>query len=431
MNRSTSFPTHWEVVRLGDAAEVQTGRAMSRTNGSSDLITVPYLTVANVKDGYLDLSNVKAMQVAPAEIGRYSLRKGDVLFTEGGDADKLGRGCIWDGQIEPCLHQNHVFAVRPDPQRLRPEFLSAYAQSRAGKAYFLSCAKQTTNLASINSTQLKAMPLPLPPLPEQERIVETLHGVDAAIKGTERLIDSVQKLCTALLQQLLARGVSGWHSEWKRVPGVGMMPSCWDVVRLGEVYEVQLGKMLSQKSKSGLNSKPYLTNRNVRWGGFDLSDVPEMDFDEREFIKFSLKPGDLLVCEGGEVGRAAIWRAEIDGCCYQKALRRLRPRDSSSVPEFLLGFMRLAASSGLLVEHTTQTSIAHLTAEKLVKLRVPWPPAQEQHQIVEILTMIDRRSASEKQVLGQLSCLRTRTSESLLSSRVNTVLANTSASTGF
>jgi type I restriction enzyme S subunit len=115
---------------------IQTGRALGRENGAGGLISVPYLTVANVEDGYFDLSAVKAMRVSPAELRRFSLKKGDVLFTEGGDADKLGRGSIWDARIDPCLHQNHVFVARPNPEVLLPEFLDAYARSSVGKAYF-------------------------------------------------------------------------------------------------------------------------------------------------------------------------------------------------------------------------------------------------------------------------------------------------------
>lgn len=179
-----TVPACWEVVRLESVASVQTGRAVNKRiprNGYSEL---PYLSVANVKDGYLDLSVVKTMLVSSEEQQRYGLRNGDVLFTEGGDADKVGRGTVWREEIKPCLHQNHVFAVRPHNDVLAADFLAAFAASAAGKRYFLGAAKQTTNLASINSTQLKLMPLPLPALTEQVRIVETLATASTAISST-------------------------------------------------------------------------------------------------------------------------------------------------------------------------------------------------------------------------------------------------------
>ena len=150
-----TIPADWDVARLGDVAEVQTGRAVNKRSMVEGELEIPYLSVANVKDGYLDLRNVKTMLVSHTDIERYGLKNGDVLFTEGGDADKLGRGSVWGGEISPCLHQNHVFAVRPSADVLIPDFLSSFASSGFGKRYFLGAAKQTTNLASVNSTQLK------------------------------------------------------------------------------------------------------------------------------------------------------------------------------------------------------------------------------------------------------------------------------------
>ena len=175
-----TIPADWEVVRLGDVAEVLTGRAVKKESPVDGKHEIPYLSVANVKDGYLDLTVVKTMRVSDTEIERFSLRHGDVLFTEGGDADKLGRGTVWRAEISNCLHQNHVFAVRPHSDVLTSEFLSFYAGSGLGKRYFLGAAKQTTNLASVNSTQLKDMTLPLPGTREQQDIVAALGLVSAA-----------------------------------------------------------------------------------------------------------------------------------------------------------------------------------------------------------------------------------------------------------
>lgn len=179
-----TMPADWTALKLCDVAEVQTGRAVSKNRKFRDAVSVPYLSVANVKDGYLDLTTVKTMTVDRPEVERYQLRDGDVLFTEGGDADKLGRGTVWRAELDLCLHQNHVFAVRPDRKRLSPEFLAAYAASQHGKSYFQGSAKQTTNLASINSIQLKEMPLPMPPLDEQHRLIGVLAQVDSATLWT-------------------------------------------------------------------------------------------------------------------------------------------------------------------------------------------------------------------------------------------------------
>jgi type I restriction enzyme, S subunit len=118
------------------------------------VIELPYLRVANVQDGYLDLSEIKSVAVLKSEVDRFSLQTGDMLMTEGGDFDKLGRGTVWRGQISPCLHQNHIFRVRPTRGAILPDFLASVTASSHGKWYFLVSSKQTTNLATINSTQL-------------------------------------------------------------------------------------------------------------------------------------------------------------------------------------------------------------------------------------------------------------------------------------
>ena len=149
---------------------------------NGDALELPYLRVANVQDGHLDLDVIKTVAVSHDDVARFSLQHGDVLFTEGGDFDKLGRGTVWRGAVPNCLHQNHVFAVRPSPAKLLPEFLATLASSAHGRRYFQLSSKQSTNLASINSTQLKEFPVPLPSLDLQRKIVEILRTWDEALE---------------------------------------------------------------------------------------------------------------------------------------------------------------------------------------------------------------------------------------------------------
>ena len=196
-------PEEWEVVPLEDCAVVQTGAAKGRKFGSAEVVQVPYLRVANVQDGYLDLAEVKTISIRRSELDRYSLQRGDVLMTEGGDFDKLGRGFIWQGQLKPCVHQNHVFAVRTDRSRLLPDFFTYEAQSDYGKAYFLKVAHKTTNLASINSTKLKAFPVLIPTLGEQREIVTILDAIDRKIDLHQRKRAVLEELFKVLLHKLM------------------------------------------------------------------------------------------------------------------------------------------------------------------------------------------------------------------------------------
>ena len=138
---------------------VQTGLALGATH-PGQVVDFPYLRVANVQDGFLDLSEVKTVSIPVREAQSYLLRTGDVLMTEGGDADKLGRGSVWSGAIDPCLHQNHVFAVRM--QGIAPDWLASWMSGTHAKAYLESRSKQSTNLASISATNLMEMPLTKP-----------------------------------------------------------------------------------------------------------------------------------------------------------------------------------------------------------------------------------------------------------------------------
>jgi type I restriction enzyme, S subunit len=167
---------------LGEVADVRSGVTKGQKLEGHKLTTVPYMRVANVQDGYLDLSEIKDITVKAKDFEKYQLKAGDVLMTEGGDFDKLGRGAIWSGQIANCIHQNHVFRVRLC-DRYISEFFAYYLQTPFVKQYFLKCAKKTTNLASINITQLKGLPIPDESIGKQQsflRIIDELKALKEA-----------------------------------------------------------------------------------------------------------------------------------------------------------------------------------------------------------------------------------------------------------
>lgn len=194
----------WAVRSLEAVAEVSGGLALGGISATGGSVELPYLRVANVQDGFISTAEMKTVRVTPVDAQRFRLRRGDVLVTEGGDFDKVGRGAVWDARIEPCLHQNHVFRVRCREGVITPEFLAIYMASQAGRAYFLSVAKQTTNLASISSSQLKAMPVPCPPLADQKRVVEVLAVCDKQIRLETNELGKLRKLKQGLMDNLLS-----------------------------------------------------------------------------------------------------------------------------------------------------------------------------------------------------------------------------------
>jgi len=201
------IPESWSIVELADLADIKSGITKGRKVKDEKMFSAPYLRVANVQDGYLDLQEIKCIDVTSSELERYELLHGDVLLTEGGDADKLGRGCVWKNEIPKCIHQNHVFRVRTDPTKLLPEYLSFLTGSDYGKTYFFKCSKQTTNLASINSSQLKAFPVILPSIDEQQRIINTLNSLKSKVDFERRKQREILVLKQSLMQDLLTGNV--------------------------------------------------------------------------------------------------------------------------------------------------------------------------------------------------------------------------------
>lgn len=174
-------PKGWEIYPLSDVADVISGVAKGRQLAEQESIELPYMRVANVKDGHLDMAEVKTIHIKKTEVEKLRILPGDLLMTEGGDPDKLGRAALWRGEIDLCVHQNHIFKVRGLKGRLVPEYLRSLAGSAYGKAYFLSVAKKTTGIASINKAQLSAFPVLLPPLAEQEKFKRQVEAVEAIV----------------------------------------------------------------------------------------------------------------------------------------------------------------------------------------------------------------------------------------------------------
>jgi type I restriction enzyme, S subunit len=201
----------WPVAPLAELAEIRTGVTLGNEPSGPSSIELPYLRVANVQDGRIDTSEVKTIRILLTQVDRYCLQRGDLLLTEGGDFDKLGRGAVWDGRIPLCLHQNHIFCVRPDGRRISGAFLAMYAASPAGRRYFLSISKQTTNLASINSTQLGRMPIPVPSRSEQDWLMRPTFAVRQRVEVEAAELIKLRSIKQGLMQNLFSGKV--------RIPG--------------------------------------------------------------------------------------------------------------------------------------------------------------------------------------------------------------------
>ena len=191
----------WKKQALDSLADVVSGITKGRKTKEPQLIEVPYMAVSNVKDGYIDWTTVKTIQATQQEIEQYRLLPDDVLMTEGGDPDKLGRGAILKEPLQNCIHQNHIFRVRLNESLILPAFFEEYLKHQKAKRYFLGCAKQTTGIASINMRQLKALPVLLPPLELQEQFAAFVEQTDKSKVAVQKALDEAQLLFDSLMQK--------------------------------------------------------------------------------------------------------------------------------------------------------------------------------------------------------------------------------------
>ena len=202
------IPKEWRKTQLRHCATIKSGITLGKSYSKDTvLIERPYLRVANVQGGYVDLNDLATIEVTPDEDLKYRLHSGDVLMTEGGDRDKLGRGCVWHNEIEPCLHQNHVFAVQTNETVLLPEFLEYLTASDVGRSYFDVTAIKTTNLACTSSSKVLAFTIPLPPIEEQIEIVGFIKKrsleLNKLIMKKELLVQELESYRKSLIYEVV------------------------------------------------------------------------------------------------------------------------------------------------------------------------------------------------------------------------------------
>lgn len=266
--------------------------------------------------------------------------------------------------------------VRVDEAKADPRFILHLLR---GPNVRTSGAKRMTGSAGqkrVPKAFLETLDIPLPPLPEQRRIADILDRADDLRAQRRRAISLLDSLEDAIFVERFGDPVRD-DDRWERVP-------------LSALGASRLGKMLDAKAQTGKNPKKYLRNANVQWFRFDLDHVLEMDFEPRIQAEYRLEPRDVLVCEGGQPGRSAIWRGEIEECYFQKALHRVRLDDSKLLPEYFVRYMWLLSRDASFGGLVTSATIAHLTGEKLATLPIVVPPMDMQRQYRDQTEAIDR-----------------------------------------
>jgi type I restriction enzyme S subunit len=299
-------------------------------------------------------------------------RAGHVLFGKRRAYQRKMAMADFDGI---CSGDIYVFASKSE--HFLPELLPFICQTDRFFEHAVGTSAGSLSPRT-NWNSLAAFEFPLPPIEQQRRLAEALEASGAAADTMFRAREAGERLRRAFIIDLFRIGV---RHERRRPTAIGEAPASWEVVPLGDRYQVQLGKMMSDAARRGSDQVPYIRNANVQWNRLELDDVATMAMSAREREKFSLQPGDILACEGRHVGKSALWRDEIPGATYQKALHRLRRFGDRDVPEYLLHCLQYYSWTGRFVVETGETTIPHLPAERFRAMLFPFPPREEQEEI--------------------------------------------------
>ncbi|MDH7495337.1 MAG: restriction endonuclease subunit S [Bacillota bacterium] len=403
------IPAHWEVKRLK--------RIFFVLNGST-----PQSGVAEYWDGDIpwvtpeDLGDLQSSEIARTrryitEAGYLSC--GTTLAPAGSLvlSTRAPIGHLAIAAVELCTNQGCRCLVFRRP--LVPEFF--YFQLIAARPELESWGQGST-FKELAKTKLENTAIAVPPDSEQHTIAAFLKRetakIDALVAKKERLIELLEEKRTALITRAVTKGLDpNVPMRDSGVEWLGEIPVHWELAPVYARYEVTLGKMLDAKRITGEAPGRYLRNVDVQWDAINTDDLPEMDFAPWERDRYLLQPGDLLVCEGGEVGRTAIWGGELPECFYQKAIHRVRRRHEQESPRFFYYLMYSFAKRGVFLAGGNPNTIDHLTAVQLRHYRFPFAPPSEQRAIAAFLdretTKIDALIAKIREGIDRLKEYRT------------------------
>jgi len=383
-----NLPTHWESLRIKCNVILRTEKLDERLN---DQI---FLGMENVESGTGRILSDIGNDVIDGSVSRFHI--GDVLF----------------GKLRPYLAKvvrvscegtcsTEFLVLRPAPE-IEQNYLF-YSLISNGFINWINANTYGTKMPRIGPHQFLAERIPVPPSDEQKDISNFLDRetsrIDDLITKKKRLIQLLQEKRTSLITQTVTKGLDlNVPMQDSGVEWLGEIPAHWTIAPLFSRYNVSLGKMLDEKRITGRYSKPYIRNVDVQWDSINVDNLPVMDFFPHETFRYILKQDDLLVCEGGEVGRTAMWRDELSECYYQKAVHRLRPISDDEISRFFYWVMYVNCKSGRFIAGGNPNTINHLTAVQLRHYRFVFPPKEEQQ---EIASWLDNKTGKIDEALDQ------------------------------
>jgi len=379
------LPEGWRWVRLGEACQINPRRPRLHVDPNEPTTFVP-MTAVDDQAGTIVTPEVRPFE--QVRQGYTYFEEGDVLFAKITPCMENGKAAIARGLLNGFGFGSTEFHVLRPGGSVIPEWIWLFIRQerfrKAAKASFRGGVGQQR----VPKQFLEHHPIPLPPLAEQRRIVARVEQLMARVREAKRLREQAREDAERLWQSVLAETFPRPGSD---------LPAGWRWVRLGEVFDVQQGASMSPKRRQGRNPEPFLRTTNVLWGALDLSSLDEMDFTEQEIEKLRLTAGDLLVCEGGDVGRTAIWEGQPPLVLYQNHIHRLRAKGNSVEPRFIMYWMQAAYQVFLAYQGAeSRTAIPNLSGHRLKQFLAPLPPLPEQRRIVAHLEAVQERNRALK-----------------------------------
>ena len=404
---ATQIPDGWQAVRLGDVSALRREQVKPAEGDPR-----PYIALENIDSGGV-LNDYGA--AGESISNKTVFLRGDTLY----------------GKLRPNLRK----VIRADFDGVcSTDILAVYTREGLDGSFLTQLLRSDllhehamrgvagTKMPRTSWKHLERFTYSLPPLPEQRAIAAVLDGIDEAIERTEEVIAATERLRDALLHELLTRGLPGRHSEWVDVPGLGTVPACWDVVRLGEVCEVTSGFAIGPKRAPRDHPRRYLTVANVRADHVTVGELRYMELTDAEHASRSLRAGDLVVVEGhaqiSQLGRAAIVPAEAEGFTFQNHLFRVRLLDNGDL-RFVAASINGPRGRAYFASFGGTTSGLNTVSARNVRLLpVPWPSGTEQQAITAALTGVADSVERAREERAQLQSLQASAADALLTGHV-------------
>ena len=418
-------PDGWRVVRLGEVAEVAFSSVDKKTvDGEAPVELCNYTDVFYNRQIRPGMGFMRA-SASSAERQKWSLREGDVLFTKDSETpDEIGIPSHVAQDMPNVLCGYHLGLARPLPDVASGAFLARALGSRACAREFARIANGVTRFG-LTLGPTRALPILLPPLAEQRGIAAVLDAIDDAIERSEAVIAATEELRRSLLHELLSRGVPGWHSEWREVRGLGVVPACWEVVRLGEcLASIEAGRSpLCETRPARQGEWGVLKVSSVTWGTFQSSEnkalLPSSEPDPR----FEVKAGDIILSRANTpdlVGRAVLVRATRPKLLLSDKTLRLQPDQERIDRRFLLLSLGLPRSRSQIsgAASGSSRSMFNVSQESIRQVQIAMPRAEEQRAIADALDAVDATLEESRRGTDVLRSVKASAAEALLSGRV-------------